>query len=278
MEENKLYIITGGDSFSTNTQNMDNMHSLRALLTSTNINYFNHLEYDYRSNGINAEFFNLGYPSAGNHYILDTVKDKVNELLSNGIEAKNIIVFTQFTYFMRNLESLDTEKIIKKEHIADYYQLHQINYSKDEIYNIVYKHLTDILDFGKWLDEKKDIKFKFFFPHDVFNVKNNILQLLLNRNEKIKQKILELKPYFLYNDPNTLAGIYENYIKSNHDNIWSAYVSNTDLHYNSIVYYYWYIEKIKPFIFPQENVKHIIEEEELEQQKEELKRIFLKKL
>lgn len=278
MEENKLYVVTGGDSFSYNTQDMNNMHSLRSLLTSTNVNYFNNLEYDYKANGIDAEFFNLGYPSAGNHYILDTIKDKVNELLLLGIEPKNIIVFSQFTYFMRNLESLDTEKIIKKEHIADYYTLQSHHYSNDEIYDIVFNHLNDILDFAKWLDDKKDIKFKFFFPHDVFNVKNNVLQILLNRNEKIKQKLIELKPYFLYNDPNTLAGIYENYIKNNHDNIWSAYISNTDLHYNSIVYYYWYMEKIKPFIFPQENNNHIISEQELERHKEELKRIFLKKL
>ena len=42
----------------------------------------------------------------------------------------------------------------------------------------------------------------------------------------------------------------ENYLNKDSDNLYSAYISKYDLHFNPIVYYHWYIDKIKPILMP----------------------------
>jgi hypothetical protein len=104
---------------------------------------------------------------------------------------------------------------------------------------IYFYDINDLADFIK----EKNILFNFFFQQDIFKhyrLKEINFELEINK----------VKKYFLTNNNSKLDGILENYLNKDSDNLYSAYISKYDLHFNTIVYYHWYIDKIKPILMP----------------------------
>ena len=102
----------------------------------------------------------------------------------------------------------------------------------------LFKNLNKIYNLATYL-ESLGITFKFFFQENLFS--NDEYEL-----ETIKELIDKLKPYFVYNNENTLSGMAENYTIKNSKNILSTYLSTYDFHFTSIVHYHWYIDKLLP--------------------------------
>ena len=233
------HIIVGGDSFSYYTSKLENNVSPNQILYHNNGNWFHFLENDLQNEDIPYRFYYLGLPSAGTHYIIDSVTNKVDELLSNGILPKDIYVFTQFTYFFRNILSTSKPKLTTSKMEQDYFDLTNSIENREEI---VKEHLNDIYEFGVYLDSK-DVNAKFFFQQDM------LFYFELDYS-KFDEELEKLKWFFITNDDDRLDGILEHYLEQSSTNMFSAYISRDDLHFNPIVYYYWYIDKIKPLILP----------------------------
>jgi hypothetical protein len=233
------HIIVAGDSFSYYTNELKKTKTPEQIINIDNGNWFHFLEDEYRENNIEYKFYYLGRPSAGNHYIIDRTKNKIEELLQKGIDANSIYCGIQFTYFFRNILSMDKTKMITKELQDDYFDLEKPILNKFEY---IKKSLNDINDLANFITEKK-ILFNFFFQQDIF--KHFYLKEI-----NFESEINKIKQYFLTNNDSKLDGMLENYLNKNSDNLYSAYVSKTDLHFNSIVYYHWYIDKIKPILMP----------------------------
>lgn len=232
----EIHIITAGDSFSYNTQsNVKDFGKIQDVLYNNNGNWINFLEYHLLKNRYNPTFYYLATPSFANQLIIDSVLDKLNSLLDNNIDKDNIQIFVQFTYFARNLESLPTKYIKTDEQRNDYFPVIENIENYDEV---IVNNLNKIYNLAKHL-ESLDIKFKFFFQENLFT--NDEYEVF-----EIKELINKLKPYFLYNNENTLSGMAENYIIKNSKNILSAYLSTYDFHFTSIVHYHWYIDKLLP--------------------------------
>lgn len=272
----KHYVVTGGDSFSYETTKVQkHVTTPIDLINTTNMSYFHHMEVDFTRNGINSKFYNLGWPSAGNHYILYTVKQKVDELIDEGINPNNIWCFVQCTYFMRNLESLDATKMNTDLFKTDYYDMMEI-YSDEQLISIVMKNLNEIENTAKYF-ESLNINFKFFFHQDCFSLKESGLSKnSLTKFFSINKKINDIKKYFVYTNEENLTGAYENYLNKDSDNIWSVYLSKIDLHFTTIVWYYWYVDKIKPIVLPYTH--YFIDEEILLNKRNNLKEKFLTNL
>jgi hypothetical protein len=259
----EIHIITAGDSFSYNTQyQVKDIHIIHDVLYTNNSNWYSFLEYHLLKNRYNPTFYYLGTPSFGNQLIIDSVLEQLNNLLDNNIDKNSIQIFVQFTYFARNIESLPIRYIKTDEQKNDYFT----NIDDIENYNdVIIKNLNKIYNFGKHL-ESLDIKFKFFFQENLFaNDEYDVLE--------IKELINKLKPYFLYNNENTLSGMGENYMIKNSKNILSAYLSTYDFHFTGIVYYHWYIDKILP-LFNFEKVE-IIDKMMLKDYRHRLENKFL---
>ncbi len=241
----EIHIITAGDSFSYNTQyQVKDIHRIEDLLYTNNANWYSFLEYHLLKNRYNPTFYYLAKPSFGNQLIIDSVLEQLNKLLNN-IDKNSIQIFVQFTYFARNIESLPIRYIKTNEQKNDYFN------NIDDIENytdVIIKNLNKIYNFAKQL-ESLDIKFKFFFQENLFG--NDEFEIL-----EIKELVDKLKPYFLYNNENTLSGMGENYMIKNSKNILSTYLSTYDFHFTSIVHYHWYIDKILP-LFNFEKVETI---------------------
>ena len=233
------HIIVAGDSFSYYTNELKNTKTPEQIINIDNSNWFHFLEDEYRENNIKYKFYYLGRPSAGNHYIIDRTKNKIEELLQKGIDANSIYCGIQFTYFFRNILSMDKTKMITKELQDDYFDLEKPILNKFEY---IKKSLNDINDLANFIKEKK-ILFNFFFQQNIFK-HFGIKEI------KVESDIDNIKEYFLSNDNSKLDGILENYLNKNSDNLYSAYISKYDLHFNPIVYYHWYIDKIKPILMP----------------------------
>jgi hypothetical protein len=232
----EIHIITAGDSFSYNTQyNVKDFGKIEDLLYDNNGNWTNFLEYDLLKNKYNPTFYYLATPSFGNQLIIDSVLEQLNILLNNNIDKDNIQIFVQFTYFARNIESLPVKHIKTDEQKNDYFS----NMENIENYNdVIIKNLNKIYNLAKHL-ESLNVKFKFFFQENLFtNDEYDILE--------IRELISKIKPYFLYSNEKTLAGMGENYIVKNSKNLLSAYLSTYDFHFTSIVHYDWYIDKLLP--------------------------------
>ena len=233
------HIIVAGDSFSYYTNELKKTKTPEQIINIDNGNWFHFLEDEYKENNIEYKFYYLGRPSAGNHYIIDKTKNKIKELLQKGIDANSIYCGIQFTYFFRNMLSMDKTKMITKELQDDYFDLNKPILNKFEY---IKKTLNDINDLADFIKEK-NILFNFFFQQDIFKhygLKEINFELEINK----------VKKYFLTNNNSKLDGILENYLNKDSDNLYSAYISKTDLHFNPIVYYHWYIDKIKPILMP----------------------------
>jgi hypothetical protein len=238
------HIIVAGDSFSYYTNPLRNRRTPEDIISIDNGNWFHFLESEFIQNNIEYKFYYLGRPSAGNHYIIDRTKNKIEELLEKGIEVDSIYCVIQFTYFFRNILSMDKTKMITKELQNDYYDLtkqtpNQIEYIK--------KTLNDINELASFIKEK-NISFNFFFQQNIF--KHFELDEI-----NFESEINKIEQYFLTNDNSKLDGMLENYLNKDSDNLYSAYISKYDLHFNTIVYYHWYIDKIKPILMPNTNYK-----------------------
>ena len=109
------HIIVAGDSFSYYTNELKKTKTPEQIINIDNGNWFHFLEDEYKENNIEYKFYYLGRPSAGNHYIIDKTKNKIKELLQKGIDANSIYCGIQFTYFFRNMLSMDKTKMITKE-------------------------------------------------------------------------------------------------------------------------------------------------------------------
>jgi len=260
----EIHIITAGDSFSYNTQyQVKDIHRIHDVLHTNNSNWYSFLEYHLLKNRYNPTFYYLGTPSFGNQLIIDSVLEQLNTLLSNNIDKNSIQIFVQFTYFARNIESLPIRYIKTDKQKNDYFT----NIDDIENYDdVIVKNLNKIYNLAKHL-ESLDIKFKFFFQENLFtNDEYDVLE--------IKELINKLKPYFLYNNENTLSGMGENYMIKNSKNILSTYLSTYDFHFTSIVHYHWYIDKILP-LFNFEKVE-IIDKMMLKDYRHRLENKFLK--
>ena len=260
----EIHIITAGDSFSYNTQyQIKDIHQIKDVLYTNNANWYSFLEYHLLKNRYNPKFYYLATPSFGNQLIIDSVLEKLNTLLSNNIDKNSIQIFVQFTYFARNIESLPIKYIKTDEQKNDYFT----NIDNIENYtDVIIKNLNKIYNLAKHL-ESLDIKFKFFFQENLFtNDEYDVLE--------IKELINKLKPYFLYNNENTLSGMGENYMIKNSKNILSAYLSTYDFHFTPIVHYHWYIDKMLP-LFNFEKVE-IIDKIILKDYRHRLENKFLK--
>jgi len=233
------HIIVAGDSFSYYTNELKNTKTPEQIINIDNGNWFHFLEDEYRENNIKYKFYYLGRPSVGNHYIIDRTKNKIEELLEKGIDANSIYCGIQFTYFFRNILSIDKTKMITKELKNDYVDL--TNPIPNKLEHIK-KTLNDINDLADFIKEK-NISFNFFFHQSV--AKDFSFMKL-----KFESEINKIKQYFLTNNDSKLDGMLENYLNKDSDNLYSAYISKTDLHFNPIVYYHWYIDKIKPILMP----------------------------
>jgi hypothetical protein len=232
----EIHIITAGDSFSYNTQEkICDFGRLQDLLYTNSANWYNFLEYHLLKNRYNPTFYNLAVPSFGNQLIIDSVLKQLNDLLSNNIDKNNIQIFVQFTYFARNLASLPSNYIQTDEQKNDYFPVIE---NIDNYTDVIIKNLTKIYNLATYL-ESLGITFKFFFQENLFS--NDEYDL-----ETIKELIDKLKPYFVYNNENTLSGMGENYMIKNSKNILSTYHSTYDFHFTSIVHYHWYIDKLLP--------------------------------
>jgi len=232
----EIHVITAGDSFSYNTQyEVKNIHRITDLLCTNNANWTNFLEYHLLKNRYNPTFYYLATPSFGNQLIIDSVLQQLNNLLDNNIDKNNIQIFVQFTYFARNLASLPIKHIQTDEQKNDYFPLIE---NIDNYTDIIIKNLTKIYNLATYL-HSLGITFKFFFQENLFS--NDEYEL-----ENIQELIDKLKPYFLYNNENTLSGMGENYMIKNSKNILSTYLSTYDFHFTAIVHYHWYIDKILP--------------------------------
>jgi hypothetical protein len=259
----EIHIITAGDSFSYNTQyQVKDIHRINDVLHTNNSNWYSFLEYHLLKNRYNPTFYYLGTPSFGNQLIIDSVLEQLNTLLSNNIDKNSIQIFVQFTYFARNIESLPIRYIKTDKQKNDYFT----NIDDIENYDdVIVKNLNKIYNLAKHL-ESLDIKFKFFFQENLFtNDEYDVLE--------IKELINKLKPYFLYNNENTLSGMGENYMIKNSKNILSTYLSTYDFHFTGIVYYHWYIDKILP-LFNFEKVE-IIDKMMLKDYRHRLENKFL---
>jgi hypothetical protein len=260
----EIHIITAGDSFSYNTQyQIKDIHQIKDVLYTNNANWYSFLEYHLLKKRYNPTFYYLAKPSFGNQLIIDSVLEQLNKLLNNNIDKNSIQIFVQFTYFARNIESLPIKYIKTDEQKNDYFT------KIDDIENytdVIIKNLNKIYNFGKHL-ESLDIKFKFFFQENLFE--NDEFEIL-----EIKELVDKLKPYFLYNNENTLSGMGENYMIKNSKNILSTYLSTYDFHFTSIVHYHWYIDKILP-LFNFEKVE-IIDKMMLKDYRHRLENKFLK--
>ena len=233
------HIIVSGDSFSYYTNELKNTKTPEQIINIDNGNWFHFLEDEFIQNNIEYKFYYLGRPSAGNHYIIDRTKKKIEELLQKGINVNSIYCGIQFTYFFRNILSMDKTKMITKELQDDYFDLEKPILNKFEY---IKKTLNDINDLADFIKEK-NILFNFFFQQDIF--KHYGLKEI-----NFELEITKIKEYFLTNNNFKLDGILENYLNKESDNLYSAYISKTDLHFNPIVYYHWYIDKIKPILMP----------------------------
>jgi len=259
-----IHIITAGDSFSYNTQyEIKDIHQIKDVLYTNNANWYSFLEYHLLKNRYNPTFYYLAKPSFGNQLIIDSVLEQLNNLLDNNIDKNSIQIFVQFTYFARNIESLPIRYIKTDEQKNDYFT------NIDDIQNytdVIIKNLNKIYNFAKHL-ESLGIKFKFFFQENLFaNDEYDVLE--------INELINNLKPYFLYNNENTLSGMGENYMIKNSKNILSTYLSTYDFHFTSIVHYHWYIDKMLP-LFNFEKVE-IIDKIILKDYRHRLENKFLK--
>ena len=233
------HIIVAGDSFSYYTNELKKTKTPEQIINIDNGNWFHFLEDEYKENNIEYKFYYLGRQSAGNHYIIDKTKNKIKELLQKGIDANSIYCGIQFTYFFRNMLSMDKTKMITKELQDDYFDLNKPILNKFEY---IKKTLNDINDLADFIKEK-NILFNFFFQQDIFKhygLKEINFELEINK----------VKKYFLTNNNSKLDGILENYLNKVSDNLYSAYISKYDLHFNAIAYYHWYIDKIKPILMP----------------------------
>jgi hypothetical protein len=260
----EIHIITAGDSFSYNTQyEVKDIHRMQDLLYTNNANWYSFLEYHLLKNRYTPTFYYLAKPSFGNQLIIDLVLEQLNKLLDNNIDKSDINIFVQFTYFARNLESLPNKYIKTQAQKDDYFkEIENIeNYTE-----VIIKNLNKIYNLAKYL-ESLEIKFKFFFQENLFT--NDEYELL-----EIQELIQKLKPYFLYNNENTLSGMGENYTIKNSKNILSAYLSTYDFHFTSIVHYHWYIDKMLP-LFNFEKVE-IIDKMILKDYRHRLENKFLK--
>lgn len=238
------HIIVAGDSFSYYTNELKKTKTPEQIINIDNGNWFHFLEDEYKENNIEYKFYYLGRPSAGNHYIIDKTKNKIKELLQKGIDANSIYCGIQFTYFFRNMLSMDKTKMITKELQDDYFDLNKPILNKFEY---IKKTLNDINDLADFIKEK-NILFNFFFQQDIF--KHFGLKEI-----NFESEINKIKEYFLTNDNSKLDGMLENYLNKDSDNLYSAYISKYDLHFNPIVYYHWYIDKIKPILMSNTNYK-----------------------
>ena len=259
----EIHIITAGDSFSYNTQyQIKDIHQIKDVLYTNNANWYSFLEYHLLKNRYNPTFYYLAKPSFGNQLIIDSVLEQLNKLLDNNIDKNSIQIFVQFTYFARNIESLPIKYIKTDEQKNDYFT----NIDNIETYtDVIIKNLNKIYNLAKYL-ESLDVKFKFFFQENLFtNDEYDVLE--------IKELVDKLKPYFLYNNENTLSGMGENYMIKNSKNILSAYLSTYDFHFTGIVYYHWYIDKILP-LFNFEKVE-IIDKMMLKDYRHRLENKFL---
>jgi hypothetical protein len=129
--------------------------------------------------------------------------------------------------------------MITKELQNDYFDLTNRIPNKVEYIKKTLNHINNLADFIK----EKKIQFHFFFQQDIF--KHFGLKEI-----NFESEINKIKQYFLTNNDSKLDGMLENYLNKDLDNLYSAYVSKYDLHFNSIVYYHWYIDKIKPILMP----------------------------
>jgi hypothetical protein len=238
------HIIVAGDSFSYYTNELGKTKTPEQIINIDNANWFHFLEDEYRQQNIKYKFYYLGRPSAGNHYIIDRTKNKIEELLKKGIDANSIYCGIQFTYFFRNILSMDKTKMITKELQDDYFDLTNAIPNKIEY---IKKTLNDINDLANFIKEK-NISFNLFFQQNIFKH----FQL---HTTPFQIEINNIKQYFLTNNSDLLDGILENYLNKNSDNLYSAYISNTDFHFNPIVYYHWYVDKIKPILMPNTDYK-----------------------
>lgn len=259
----EIHIITAGDSFSYNTKdNICDFSKLSDLLYTDNANWYNFLEYHLLKNRYNPTFYHLATPSFGNQLIIDSVLQQLNNLLDNNIDKNNIQIFVQFTYFARNLASLPIKHIKTNEQKNDYFPAIE---NIDNYTDVIIKNLTKIYNLATYL-ESLGITFKFFFQENLFT--NDEYEL-----ENIKELIDKLKPYFLYNNENTLSGMGENYMIKNSKNILSTYLSTYDFHFTPIVHYYWYIDKLLP-LFEFEKVE-IVDKPSLKDYRFRLENKFL---
>jgi hypothetical protein len=238
------HIIVAGDSFSYYTNELNKTKTPEEIININNGNWFHFLEDEYRQHNIEYKFYYLGRPSAGNHYIIDRTKNKIEELLQKGIEIDSIYCAIQFTYFFRNILSMDTSKMITKELQDDYYDLTNGIPNKLEY---IKKTLNDINELANFIKEK-NITFNFFF-HQSVTKDFSFMKL------EFEAELNKIKQYFLTNNDSKLDGMLENYLNKDSDNLYSAYISKYDLHFNPIVYYHWYIDKIKPILMPNTNYK-----------------------
>ena len=186
---------------------------------------------------IDFEVHNIALNSAGNHLIADLYKEKITELLKNGVSPKNIIGTIQLSSLCRPTHSLENEELLKKYEWDYIDNLDKISF---DFKTLLTKHIENIENLIEFNKKNKITKFKLFFGWAIF-FKDELVDYKLYDRVKAIEDYLYYEEYSLFGKTNLLntsnskgefGGINE-YCLQNLNVDEHFYCSKTDSHINS---------------------------------------------
>jgi hypothetical protein len=219
----KIYIVTAGCSFTQSGHKLYNISKNKrtdTTFTSNNlssvgnvIKYIDYLIYELNDNNIDVEIHNIAEGSIGNHIIFHLYKEKINELLSLGINPHQIYSTIQLTSIARPTICLLDSEYLKKIPNYEYDYIDNIHNLKtyntllvnhiDNIENIINFNLINKIEnfklFFGWATYFKDElinadlyeKLKSFNKHLLY-IKYSDKPDILNKNPTTRLKLISI--------------------------------------------------------------------------------------
>jgi len=235
----KIYIVTAGDSFTDShmpfisSDDFTTYLGLNEKITqykemcgpdySLRYQYF--LINELWESGVKFDYFNLGKGSAGNHVITHNYRKKVQELLDNGVNPKNIYGTIQLSGLVRQTNPIyDIEFDLPNVNGGEWDYINNMNPTVSTYKDVLEAHILNLENIIEWNKNKGIEHFNMFFGWAVYYEDELIQYGLKERFDVIDSKYFFRYQYKEANDVltntcvgtkkvlKTLFGIQEKYI------------------------------------------------------------------
>lgn len=212
----KIYIVTAGDSFTDShmpvitTDDRNTQYGLYHKLVTQReellapdyaLKYQYYLIYELIEKRKPFDFYNVGKGSAGNHVIVNYYKNKINELLENGVDPKKIYGTIQLSGLCRSTDpTYDIEFDLKNVPGGEWDYINDIHKTSSNYAEVLKKHIENIENVISWNKDRGIENFKIFFGWAVY-FEDELREFdLLQRFENIDKNYLYLHTYPESND------------------------------------------------------------------------------